>query len=113
MLAAAIALHSVQLATNANGALLLTWFLDTCTFPQRRTVLSPQLVPYLVHLCTHKVAYLTVLKIINQRNEPEARDIILQALFFSPNDQVLPASLVTLAIVPMLLTTALMPVPSA
>ena len=27
MLAAAIALHSVQLATNANGALLLTWFL--------------------------------------------------------------------------------------
>lgn len=51
--------------------------------------MAPRLVPHLVHLCTHKVAYLTVLKIINQRNEPEARDIILQALFFSPNDQVL------------------------
>jgi len=89
MIAAAIALHSVQLATNANGALLLTWFLDTCTFPRRRTVLAPRLVPHLVHLCTHKVAYLTVLKIINQRNEPEARDTILQALFFSANDQVL------------------------
>lgn len=89
MIAAAIALHSVQLATNANGALLLTWFLDTCTFPRRRTVLAPKLVPHLVQLCTHKVAYLTVLKIINQRNEPEARDVILQALFFSPNDQVL------------------------
>ena len=89
MMAAAIALHSVQLATNANGALLLTWFLDTCTFPRRRTVLAPRLVPHLVHLCTHKVAYLTVLKIINQRNEPEARDTILQALFFSPNDQTL------------------------
>jgi protein JSN1 len=89
MVAAAIALHSVQLATNANGALLLTWFLDTCTFPRRRTVLAPRLVPHIVHLCTHKVAYLTVLKIINQRNEPEARDTILQALFFSPNDQVL------------------------
>lgn len=89
MIAAAIALHSVQLATNANGALLLTWFLDTCTFPRRRTVLAPRLVPHLVQLCTHKVAYLTVLKIINQRNEPEARDVILQALFFSPNDQVL------------------------
>jgi protein JSN1 len=87
MVAATIALHSVQLATNANGALLLTWFLDTCTFPRRRTVLAPRLVPHLVHLCTHKVAYLTVLKIINQRNEPEARDAILQALFF--NDQVL------------------------
>lgn len=89
MVAAVIALHSVQLATNANGALLLTWFLDTCTFPRRRTVLAPRLVPHIVHLCTHKVAYLTVLKIINQRNEPEARDTILQALFFSANDQVL------------------------
>ncbi|KAI5278636.1 hypothetical protein KEM54_004528, partial [Ascosphaera aggregata] len=29
MLAAAIALHAVKLATNSNGALLLTWFLDT------------------------------------------------------------------------------------
>jgi protein JSN1 len=89
MVAATIALHSVQLATNANGALLLTWFLDTCTFPRRRTVLAPRLIPHIVHLCTHKVAYLTVLKIINQRNEPEARDTILKALFFSPNDQVL------------------------
>ena len=83
MLAAAVALHSVQLATNANGALLLTWFLDTCTFPQRRTVLAPQLVPHLIHLCTHKVAYLTVLKVINQKNETSARDTILDALFLS------------------------------
>lgn len=89
MLAAAIALHSVRLATNANGALLLTWFLDTCTFPRRRTVLAPRLVPHLVHLCTHKVAYLTVLKVINQRNEPEAREIVLKALFFSAGDEVL------------------------
>lgn len=89
MLAGAIALHSVQLATNQNGALLLTWFLDTCTFPQRRTVLAPRLVPHLVHLCTHKVAYLTVLKVINQRNELEARDTILKALFFSPENKVL------------------------
>ncbi|KAI9166855.1 RNA binding [Paramyrothecium foliicola] len=93
LLAAAIALHSVQLATNANGALLLTWFLDTCTFPLRRTVLSPRLVPYLVHLCTHKVAYLTVLKVINQKAEADARDTILKALFFTPNDQVLEAIL--------------------
>ncbi|KAI1432050.1 hypothetical protein GGR50DRAFT_689247 [Xylaria sp. CBS 124048] len=93
MLAAAIALHSVQLATNANGALLLTWFLDTCTFPQRRNVLAPQLVPYLVHLCTHKVAYLTVLKVINQKAEPDARDTILKALFFTSKDQTLEAIL--------------------
>ncbi|KAF3913665.1 hypothetical protein ABW21_db0208979 [Orbilia brochopaga] len=93
MMAAAISLHSVQLATNANGALLLTWLLDTCTFPNRRTVLAPRLVPHLVHLCTHKVAYLTVLKVINQRNEPDARDEILRAMFFSPGDKTLEAIL--------------------
>jgi len=82
LMAAAIALHSVQLATSSNGALLLTWFLDTCTFPRRRSVLAPRLIPHLVHLCTHKVAYLTVLKIINQRNEVDARDSILRAMFF-------------------------------
>ncbi len=89
MLAAAIVLHSVQLATNTNGALLLTWFLDTCTFPHRRAALAPRLVPHLVHLCTHKVAYLTVLKVINQRNELEARATVLQALFFSEDDKTL------------------------
>ena len=89
MLASAISLHSVQLATNANGALLLTWLLDTCTFPLRRTILAPRLIPHLVHLCTHKVAYLTVLKVINQRNEPDARDTVLQALFFSQDDKML------------------------
>ncbi|KAJ9607316.1 hypothetical protein H2200_008389 [Cladophialophora chaetospira] len=89
MLAAAIALYSVQLAQNANGALLLTWLLDTCTFPRRRSVLAPRLIPHLVQLCTHKVAYLTVLKVINQRNEPEARDLVLKALFFNHNDNVL------------------------
>ncbi|PNS17417.1 Pumilio domain-containing protein [Sphaceloma murrayae] len=89
MMASAIALHSVQLATNANGALLLTWFLDTCTFPRRRTVLAPRLIAHLVHLCTHKVAYLTVLKIINQRSEPEARDAVLRALFLTPETSTL------------------------
>lgn len=89
MMAAAIAIHGVQMCTNTNSALLLTWFLDTCTFPRRRTVLAPRMVPHLALLCTHKVAYLTVLKIINQRVEPEARDIILQALFFSPEDKIL------------------------
>lgn len=93
MLAALIAIHSVHLATNQNGALLLTWYLDTCTFPQRRTVLAPRIIPYLVHLCTHKVAYLTVLKVINQKHEPEARDMVLKELFFSANDQVLEAIL--------------------
>ncbi|KAF2277010.1 uncharacterized protein EI97DRAFT_305924 [Westerdykella ornata] len=89
MIAAAIAVHSVQLATNSNGALLLTWFLDSCNFPKKRTVLAPRLVPHLVHLATNKVASTTVQKLVNQRHEAEAREVILKALLFSPNDQVL------------------------
>ncbi|KKA28279.1 hypothetical protein TD95_001848 [Thielaviopsis punctulata] len=89
MMAAAIALNSAQLATNANGALLLTWYLDSCTFPHRRALLAPYLAKHLVLLCTHKVAYLTVLKVVNQKAEPEARDIILKAMFFSPEQKVL------------------------
>ncbi|KAK9465493.1 armadillo-type protein [Lipomyces arxii] len=89
VLAAAITLHSVQLATNANGALLLTWFLDTCTLPNRHRILAPRLIPYLVSLCTHKLASLTVLKVVNNRAEPEARRAIFDALFNSPNDSVL------------------------
>lgn len=89
MLAAAIAIQSVQLAMNANGALLLTWLLDTCSFPRRRSILAPRLIPHLVQLCTHKVAYLTVLKVLNQRSEIEARDSILRALFSGPDKSVL------------------------
>lgn len=89
MMAAAIALNAVSLATNANGALLLTWLLDTSTLPNRRTILAPRLIPHLVHLCTHKLAYLTVLKVINQKTEPEARETTLKALFFSEGNVVL------------------------
>jgi hypothetical protein len=35
------------------------------------------------------VAYPAALKVINQKNEPETRDTILKALFFSPGDEVL------------------------
>lgn len=81
MLAAAITLHAVQLATNANGALLLTWFLDTCTLPNRHSILAPRLIPNLVQLCTHKLACLTVLKVINHKADPVARRSIFDALF--------------------------------
>ncbi|KAL6869498.1 hypothetical protein ACO1O0_000824 [Amphichorda felina] len=89
MLAALIAIHGAYLATDQNGAVLLTWYLDTCQYERRRSVLARRLVPYLVHLCTHKVAYLTVLKLVNQKHDPESREIMMDALFFGPNDMVL------------------------
>ena len=88
-IATAIILNSIPLATNPNGALLLTWLLDTSGFPSRYRLLAPRFTPHLSHLCTHKLASLTVLRIVNQKIEPDASTQIVNSLFFSPNDHVL------------------------
>lgn len=88
-IATAIILNSIPLATNPNGALLLTWLLDTSGFPSRYRLLAPRFTPHLSHLCTHKLASLTVLRIVNQKVEPDASTQIVDALFFSPGDHVL------------------------
>ncbi|KAF8061529.1 pumilio/RRM domain-containing protein [Lyophyllum atratum] len=88
-IATAVILNSIPLATNPNGALLLTWLLDTSGFPSRYNLLAPRFTPHLSHLCTHKLASLTVLRIVNQKIEPEASLQIVEALFSSPGDHVL------------------------
>ncbi|KZT03494.1 uncharacterized protein LAESUDRAFT_659487 [Laetiporus sulphureus 93-53] len=88
-IATAVILNSIPLATNPNGALLLTWLLDTSNFPSRYNLLAPRFTPHLSHLCTHKLASLTVLRIVNQKVEPEASAQIVEALFSSPGDHVL------------------------
>jgi protein JSN1 len=87
--ATSIVLNSIPLATNPNGALLLTWFLDTSNFPFRYNLLAPRFTPHLSHLCTHKLASLTVLRIVNQKIEPDASAQVVDALFASPGDHVL------------------------
>jgi protein JSN1 len=87
--ATAVILNSIPLATNPNGALLLTWLLDTSGFPSRYKLLAPRFGPHLSHLCTHKLASLTVLRIVNQKVEPEASLAVVESLFNSPNDHVL------------------------
>jgi protein JSN1 len=87
--ATAIILNSIPLATNPNGALLLTWLLDNSGFPSRYNLLAPRFTPHLSHLCTHKLASLTVLRIVNQKIEPAASTQIVDALFSSPGDHVL------------------------
>jgi protein JSN1 len=87
--ATAIVLNSIPLATNPNGALLLTWLLDTSGFPSRYILLAPRFSPHLSHLCTHKLASLTVLRIVNQKVEPAASLQVVEALFTSPGDHVL------------------------
>lgn len=88
-LASAIIIHSIPLATNPNGALLLTWLMDANELPGRFGLLAKRLAGFVQHLVTHKLASLTVLRIVNQKNEPDAAKTMLDAMFKSPNDQVL------------------------
>ncbi|PWN28467.1 ARM repeat-containing protein, partial [Jaminaea rosea] len=78
--AMAVVLNSVPLATSPNGSLLLNWLLDASNLPGRYRLLSPRFTPHLAHLCTHKLASLTVLRIVNQRLESEAAHSLLDAL---------------------------------
>ncbi len=79
--ALAIVLNAVPLATSPNGALLLTWLLDVSEFPGRFKLLAPRFGPHLHHLCTHKLASMTVLRIINQRVDPEVSQSLVSTLF--------------------------------
>ncbi|KAH0584300.1 hypothetical protein H2248_009845 [Termitomyces sp. 'cryptogamus'] len=88
-IATSVILNSIPLATNPNGALLLTWLLDASGFPSRYNLLAPRFTPHLSHLCTHKLASLTVLRIVNQKIEPDASRQIVEALFSSSADHVL------------------------
>ena len=88
-IATTIILNSISLATNPNGALLLKWLLDTSGFTSCYRLLALRFTPHLSHLCTHKLASLTVLRIVDQKVEPEASGQVVEALFSSPKDHVL------------------------
>ncbi|ORX97272.1 hypothetical protein K493DRAFT_336624 [Basidiobolus meristosporus CBS 931.73] len=87
LVAVALIHNALLLATNPNGSLLLTWLLDSSNLAGRYRALAPQFISHLSHLCTHKLASLTVFKIINQKVEADARELLLQSLFLQ--DQVL------------------------
>lgn len=103
-----IILNSIPLATNPNGALLLTWLVDSSNLPGRYNLLANRFIPHIAHLCTHKLASLTVLRskslrqltmfkslltrempVITQTTEPQASTNLVQAIFTSTNDQTL------------------------
>ncbi|KAJ1722075.1 hypothetical protein LPJ53_003482 [Coemansia erecta] len=89
LVAVALVTNAVALATNANGHLLMTWLLDASRFPGRFRVLAHQLAPHLRYLATHKLGAGTVTKLVDQDAEPDARDLILNTLFFNPDPTVL------------------------
>ncbi|GAA5938472.1 hypothetical protein JCM3775_000901 [Rhodotorula graminis] len=78
--AAAIVLNAIPLATSSNGALLLTWLLESSGLPNRYSLVAPRFVSHLSHLCTHKLASQSLMRVINQREDDEAQRIMVDAL---------------------------------
>lgn len=87
--AISIVLNSVPLATSPNGTLLLTWLLDQSNLPGRYRLLTPRFQPHLIQLCTHKLASLAVLRIVNQKNDLESSRRIVKSIFENQNENVL------------------------
>ncbi|KAL6940274.1 hypothetical protein ACO0QE_004172 [Hanseniaspora vineae] len=81
VLSAMIVIYSEYLSTNTNGTLLLTWYLDTCPLPHKQEILTPRLIDHVVELSCHKLASLTILKVLNHRNEFKAKRQIVETIF--------------------------------
>ncbi|ODV78676.1 ARM repeat-containing protein, partial [Suhomyces tanzawaensis NRRL Y-17324] len=75
-----------ELVVNNNGSLLITWFLDTfndngSTVDDRFQLLTAKFLPKLLQLCTHKLANLTILKILNNRSDLSLKQLIMDSIF--------------------------------
>lgn len=91
LIAGLIAEFSNELVVNNNGSLLITWFLDTFQGynPKndvRIELLTKKLIPDLPKLCTHKLANLTILKLMTNRSDSYLKQIIMDVIFGTFND---------------------------
>ncbi|KAJ3222665.1 hypothetical protein HK099_002028, partial [Clydaea vesicula] len=89
IVASAILQNSEKLVTHPNGALLITWLLDSSSLPGRYRALAPKLAPHVANFCKHKLASATILKIIIQRVELDAREVLLTEIFLPQNLKVI------------------------
>lgn len=86
LVASLIVEYANDLIVNPNGSLLLTWFLDTFNgFDKspdlRYKLVTDKVISNLGEFCTHKLANLTVLKILSNRSDPELSQRILNRIF--------------------------------
>ncbi|KAJ3325561.1 hypothetical protein HDV06_003331 [Boothiomyces sp. JEL0866] len=82
----AIVQNCVQLSMNSNGSILMTWLLDMSQLPGRYRAVAPLMQPNIILLCSHKLSLSTIFKLVNQRVEMDARDIIIKAIFYNENN---------------------------
>ncbi|KAG7195402.1 uncharacterized protein KQ657_003160 [Scheffersomyces spartinae] len=84
LVAALIVEYANDLVVNNNGSLLITWFLDTyhgCSTDDKLLLLTEKFLPHLDMLCSHRLANLTILKILNNRAELKSKLLIMEAIF--------------------------------
>lgn len=82
LVAGLIVEYANDLVVNSNGSLLITWYLDTFNDSDSKIeLLMAKFLPNIKSLCVHKLANLTVLKILNNRVDQNSRGIIMEAIF--------------------------------
>lgn len=86
LISALIVEFANDLIVNPNGSLLLTWFLDTFNgfekVPDLRfKMITDKVIDKLGDYCSHKLANLTILKILNNRSDVELSQRILDRIF--------------------------------
>lgn len=92
LVASLIVEHANELAVNSNGSLLITWFLDTFSgcrgleTNNKYEVLAGKFLPHLDKLCTHKLAHLTIFKILNNRADYRVKQLLMDAIFGPYNE---------------------------
>ncbi|KAI7896233.1 armadillo-type protein [Mucor mucedo] len=79
-IAAALLQNSVSLSIHANGALLISWFIESSQIENRYSLLAARLAPHLTQIATHKLGTQILLKLINQDLDLKARACLLEAL---------------------------------
>lgn len=89
LVASLIVEYANELVVNSNGSLLITWFLDTFSgcrgleSDHRYELLCEKFLPHLDKLCTHKLANLTIFKILNNRTDYRVKQLLMDAIFGS------------------------------
>ncbi|KAJ3077179.1 hypothetical protein HDU98_007564 [Podochytrium sp. JEL0797] len=84
--AMAVTRSVAALVTNVNGSLVVAWLVDASSLPGRYRVVAAKVVGDVPALCRHKLGGATILKLVNQRVELDARDMILHEIFFHDYD---------------------------
>lgn len=87
LVAAAITVYSVHLAMNGNGTLLLTYLVENMNYPHIPILLTRRFVQDIVRVCTHRLAYNSLLKIISiPQGDTACGDLVVDAILDTQND---------------------------